>query len=122
MSDAELARVEFEYRVHLLAMKFVDTYSQNREKMNASSVRDFQTEMATCLAIQLFVKKIKAYHFEVDRMADAAILHFTIVPASDLLKGHEPYEYKLNLENTSAVFGKGFYGENNPFLEVDGKE
>lgn len=122
MSDAEMARTEFEYRVHLLAMKFVDTFSQNREKMSTSSVRDFQTEMAICLAIQLFVKKIKAYYYEVDRIADVAILHFTIVPASDLLKGCEPYEYKLNLENTSAMFGKGFHGENNPFWEINGND
>ncbi len=50
--------------------------------MSVSSVREFQAELATCLAIQLFVKKAQlvtthpagSYHFEGEKPIESLVI------------------------------------------------
>ena len=114
MKKNKMLKIEFESRIDMVIRAFVkDFYADEGKKAN-SSVKDFQEELATCLAIQGFVKSVKNCGFEADQVGNTATLKFKISPVE---KKCTPHTVKMCLQEALSVFGGGFNGEDNPFLK-----
>jgi len=115
--DMKRAMMEFGSRVNSSLSKFVNLYHEDPEITKNLSVREFQEEIATSLAVQSFVRKVNFSLFEVDQLSDTAIIGFEIFPSNEILEDVDPMIIKMNVESASNTFGKGFTGEGNPFYE-----